>query len=420
MSRFVFLLERFPVGVALAARRMRALSFIAIALLATGLVDELTFGLREAAWPQVRDDLSLSYGQIGLILGIPGVTSAAIEVWFGALADMGYRRRLILGGGALFSVSIIATALSQSFWPLLIATMVLYPASGAFVSVSQAALMDSDPKRHEQNMARWTFAGSIGIVGGSLLFAGGAYLGIGWRPLFLVVAAASLLVTLMVARARIVESESSGGDERLSLRSAMTSTARQMRRGPVLRWMGLLSLSDLMLDVLHGFLALYFVDVVGASAAQGALAVTVWTGVGLVGDFALIPLLERVNGVKYLRISAALTAIVFAALLLVPGLWPKLVLLGALGFLNAGWYSVLQARLYSEIPGRSGAVVSISVFGGSLSSLWPLALGMLAGAVGLEAAMWALLVSPALLFLGLPRGADSPLPAGEGQGEGEA
>ncbi len=46
-----------------------------------------------------------------------------------------------------------------------------------------------------------------------------------------------------------------------------------------------------MLDVLLGFLALYFVDVAGFSSSQAGLGVAVWTGMGLLGDFLLILLL---------------------------------------------------------------------------------------------------------------------------------
>ena len=35
-------------------------------------LDEFIFGVREAAWPQIRSDLQLSYAQIGLLLGLPG------------------------------------------------------------------------------------------------------------------------------------------------------------------------------------------------------------------------------------------------------------------------------------------------------------------------------------------------------------
>ena len=67
-------------------------------------------------------------------------------------------------------------------------------------------------------------------------------------------------------------------------RQGVTNALRALKRREVLRWLTLLEFSDLMLDVMLGFLALYFVDVAGATFEQAALAVTVWTVVGLAGD----------------------------------------------------------------------------------------------------------------------------------------
>ena len=58
------------------------------------------------------------------------------------------------------------------------------------------------------------------------------------------------------------------------------------------------------------------------------MAVAVWTGVGLLGSLVLIPLLERMPGLRYLRISAALALVLFPAFLLVPGFGPKMARLG--------------------------------------------------------------------------------------------
>ncbi|WP_075063557.1 hypothetical protein [Ornatilinea apprima] len=79
--------------------------------------------------------------------------------------------------------------------------------------------------------------------------------------------------------------------------------------------------SDLMLDVLYSFLALYFVDMVNMDPGGAAMAISVWTVVGLAGDFLLIPLLERVKGLDYLRVSVALELILYPAFLLVEPLW---------------------------------------------------------------------------------------------------
>jgi FSR family fosmidomycin resistance protein-like MFS transporter len=177
---------------------------------------------------------------------------------------------------------------------------------------------------------------------------------------------------------------------------------RSVRQGEVLRWLLLLQFADLMLDVFFGYLALYFVDVVGVSAAQAALAVLAWTAVGLAGDFLIIPALERMSGLDYLRLSAALVMILFPAFLLVPGWWAKLALAAALGLLNSGWYAILQGRLYSAMPGRSGSVVAVGNLFGWFGALLPLAIGLAADRLGLGMALWLLLAAPIALLVGLP------------------
>ena len=109
-----------------------------------------------------------------------------------------------------------------------------------------------------------------------------------------------------------------------SFKTGLVDALRALRRPEVLRWLTLLQFSDLMLDVLLGFLALYFVDVAGVTPTQAGMAVAVWTGVGLLGDLLLIPLLERVRGLSYLRVSTVIELLLFPAFLLVPGFWAKL------------------------------------------------------------------------------------------------
>ncbi|HEX2905667.1 MAG TPA: hypothetical protein VHO69_02315, partial [Phototrophicaceae bacterium] len=176
-----------------------------------------------------------------------------------------------------------------------------------------------------------------------------------------------------------------------------------LRRREVLRWLILLQFSDLMLDILLGYLALYFVDVVKTDQAQAGLAVAVWTGVGLIGDILLLPLLERMRGLTYLRYSAAIELVLFVAFLLVGDLPLKLVILGLLGFFNSGWYSILQAQVYTAMPGQSGTVMAIHNLFALVGGLIPLAIGLLAEHFGLNTAMWFLVLGPIALLIGLPR-----------------
>jgi FSR family fosmidomycin resistance protein-like MFS transporter len=155
--------------------------------------------------------------------------------------------------------------------------------------------------------------------------------------------------------------------------------------------------------VLLGFLALYFVDVVGTRPAQAGVAVAVWTGAGLLGNLLLIPLLERVRGLRYLRLSTAVELALFPVFLLVPGFWAKVMLLGLLGLFSAGWYSILQARLYATMPGQSGTVMAVGNVFGLLGGLIPLGLGLVAERFDLAVTMWLLLLGPVALLVGLPK-----------------
>src|SRR6185437_14561109 len=79
------------------------------------------------------------------------------------------RRLVILGGGVVFVFTLLAVASARSFAVLLAAFVAFYPASGAFVSLTQAEVMDAWPRRQAQVMARWDLAGAAGAVAGPLL-----------------------------------------------------------------------------------------------------------------------------------------------------------------------------------------------------------------------------------------------------------
>lgn len=389
-----------------ASRRARKLPFFFVTvLLLIEFLDELLDGVGGAAWPLIRDDLRLSYTEVGILLSVPGIVAAFIEPVLGILADVWRRRAIILAGGVAFTFAVLGVGLSYSFAALLAAYIVFYPAGGAFVALSQAALMDAAPARREQNMARWTLAGSLGNAVGPLLVGAGLAYGVGWRALFVGMAALSVVTLALAWRLRFptpalsegVGDEGAGRGFREGVREAL----RALRRREVVRWLVLLECSDFMWDVMRGFLALYFVDTVGATEGQAALALVVLTCVGLPGDFLLLPLLERVSGLRYLLWSVVSVLVLFPLFLLAEGFTAKLVLLGVLGFVNTGWYSILQARLYAEIPGRSGSVLVLDNAAGLVASPVPLALGAFAERFGLEAMMWLLVIGPVLLLAGL-------------------
>lgn len=322
---------------------------------------------------------------------MPGLVAVLVEPPIGILGDRGRRRLLVLAGGVCFALSLVLAAASTSFAALLFAFVLFYPSSGAFVSLSQATLMDLDPGAHERNMARWTFAGAVGVFAGPLVLAATG----SWRWTFVGLAAGTVV---LVVRARGVGFDGRGdGDVRFG------DVLRALRRSAVLRWLVLLELQDLGGDVLYGYLALYFVDVVGVSARTAALAVAVWTGADLVGNVIVLRVLGRVSGLRWLRATAVGVLLVLPVVQLAPGPGWKLAGVAALGILHSGWYPISKGRLYSALLGLSGSVMALDTFSGVLGSLLPLALGLVAGAVGLHAAFWLVLLAPLGLLVLVPR-----------------
>lgn len=384
--------------------------YLLLVALGVELLDELVDGARSGAWAAIRRDLQLSYVQIGLLLSIPGILGNCIEPFVFLLGDVWRRRTLIIGGAIGFGLALFLVSSSFSMAALLVAFCVYYPCSGSFVSLTQANLMDAQPGRREHNMARWAVAGSCGMVVGPLLVAMALTIGAGWRSVFLALGVTAIVFGMLSFRVA-----PTGTTDKLSVRSVFygfREALRACRSGRVARWLVLLEMANLMLDVLLGFLTLYFVDVAKLSIAHAALAVSVWTVVGFVGDLALVPLLEKVSGLRYLRWSAWIELVLFVAFLLVPAIATKLVLLALLGFFNSGWYAILKAQLYASMPGKSGTSLAIGNIAGVIGSVIPIILGIVAKMAGIGPAMWLLAIGPIALIIALPRQAATKPDAG--------
>jgi MFS transporter, FSR family, fosmidomycin resistance protein len=409
------------------------------------LADELVDGVKGAALPFIRHDLGLSYGQVGLLASLPLLVGGVLELPLGILADdPRRRRRVVLGGGILFVLSLLAVASARSFAVLLCAFVAFYPFSGAYVSLTQAELMDAWPDRQARVIARWDLAGAIGAVTGPLLLVAVLAAGGGWRDGYLVLAGFAAVTWLgtclrepLPARAQAPrpdgeedggarggsddgeedggtpggtgddEGGGGNGDDRRGGGAAERSAGEWVREvlaalrdwGTV-RWLVLLQVADLLVDALTGFLALYLVDVAHVTPTVAALAIAIRLGAGLGGDAALVVVLERVGDVTVLCGTAIAAGLLYPAFLLVPGTAAKLAILAALSAATAPWYPLLQARLYGRLPGRSSVAVTLGTAAGLAGGLGPLAVGLVAQHLGLAWALAGLAIVPVAVLAG--------------------
>jgi len=388
------------------ARLLRGPLLFIFTLYSVELLDELIYGVESAALPLIRDDLALNYIQIGLLFTLPHLLGNVLDPLIGLLGDVWQRKVLIVGGALATMVAMILVATGHTFPALALAFCVSYPASTAYVSLSQATLMDLNPGRHDQTMARWTVLGAIGQFIGPALVTGAIAIKFGWRGLYFGLALLAGLVCVVFWRhadQRFNGAHPDEDDELPDLTATLRDLPRLFRASGILRWIILLELADLLLDVFFNFCALYFTDVVRVTPAIAGLAVSVLTLGGVVGDFLIIPILEKIDGLRLIRFTALLALIVYTAFLLVPGVWPKFVLLALLGPLRSGWYQVLQGRAYSTMPGKSGTVIALNSIGGLIATMFPALLGLIAEQAGLQWAMVVLAVAPVALLIGLPR-----------------
>jgi MFS transporter, FSR family, fosmidomycin resistance protein len=423
------------------ARRSRPALAGLLAALAVEFADELVDGTKSAAMPLIKHDLALTYLQVGLLVAVPLILGSLIELPVGVLSGSGRRRRrFVLIGGLVFIGAVLGAGLAGSFPVLLAALVVFFPASGAFVSLTQSALMDADPARRAPLMARWTLAGAAGSVAGPLLVAAVLVAGGSWRLAFILVALAGAVSWLAIAAggpagqpadaspadaspadaspadaspadaspADASPADASPADASPADDSAdwpgLTAAIRISARAGAFRWLLLLEAADLLLDVFTAFLALYLVSSVHASPSMAALGVAIRLGAGLAGYAVLMPMLDRIDHLRLLRASVLATGLLGPAFLLVPGIAAKLALLAALSIATAPWYPVLMAELYASLPGRSGLAVSLSSAAGLAGAAGPLAVGLLAQHLGLSWAMAVPCVVP-LVMLAAPAGA---------------
>jgi len=400
--------------------------------LAVEALDELVDGTKGAAFPLIRADVHLDYTQVGLLIAVPLLVGSLVELPLGLVAGYGRRRnRLVLAGGIAVAGSLAMTAFAHSFLVLLLALVAFFPASGAFVTLTQAALMDAEPGKHQQHMAAWNLAGSAGAVAGPLLLAGVLVGGGTWRTAYLLVAAAALGTTAVAAfggparpqaraggcggsptRASTVSSpggtDEAGQDDEEDRRPTLREALAAVHDKRVARWLILLQVIDLLLDVLTGYIGIYLVDVAHASPALAAVGVAIRLAAGLAGDAIWVAASRRLSGPTALIASAAAACALYPAFLLLPWLGVKLAVLATLSVATACWYPVAQAELYGSLPGRSGIAVFWSSAAGMAGAAGPLLVGLIAQRFGLSIALAGLTITPVAVLVILPRGGAVP------------
>ncbi|HEX2703042.1 MAG TPA: MFS transporter [Solirubrobacteraceae bacterium] len=314
------------------------------------------------ALPSIRQSLGFSTVGLQWVVNAYTLTFAGFLMLGGRASDLLGRRRVLLTGIALFTLSSLACALSGS-QDVLVGARAIQGIGGAIISpASLSILTTSFAEGRERNRALglWAAIGGIGAASGALV-GGLLTQGLGWQWVFLVNVPVGLLV-LAIAPQVVPEGRAELGHRHFDLGGALLVTS--------------------------GFVALVFgivrADTLGWSAA-GVLGPIV-AGLALLGAFVLVE--GRVAQAplvplwifKLRRVRAAnLVVLALYAGVFVMWFFVSLYLQGVLG------YDAIQTGL-AFLPMTLGVAIASTRaprIVAKLGTRWTITAGMLTAALGL-------------------------------------
>jgi len=144
---------------------------VIVAISICHLLNDMMQALLPAIYPALKQDLGLTFGQIGLITFVYQVTGSVLQPVIGSVSD----RRAIpmaLPGGPLFSVAGLAVlSIAHTFWIVLLGAVLLGSGSAVFHPEASRVARMAAGKRHGLSQSIFQVGGNFGSALGPLAAA---------------------------------------------------------------------------------------------------------------------------------------------------------------------------------------------------------------------------------------------------------
>ncbi len=366
-----------------------------------GLFDEIISGFSTIGLPLFREQLGLSYTQIGLIFTVSALIGAILEPLLNLLSDRGSKRYWILGGLLALALSFTLMASSRLFILLLLAFSIASPAGDAAIGLSQAVLIELAPRQETQVMTRWTLLSSIGDFLAPMVVVAIVIIRVGWTGLCWIAAGISLVVAIIIVSQRFPSpSDTTSSEETASLKKLLVGLHEALRDPILLRWAALTVIPTMVDEVFLVFTALYLRDVVYVSQELVGLILAIHIAGALLGLFVLDRfLLKRCTARQLLTWLALLVLVGMIGLLSIHQLWVVTFALFVIGLGASGWYPIAKGQAYRRLPGRVGTVRAVISLFATLDVVLPGIVSVIADRFGLIAGLGFLGLAPVLMLL---------------------
>jgi predicted MFS family arabinose efflux permease len=292
----------------------------------------------------------------------------------------------------VLALSTLGAALAPGPIALAICLSLYGPAAGCSLSVAEGVLVESAGASRERTMARVTLAAAFGDLAVPVLLAACAWIGIGWRAVFVLAGVVALVLAVTHGFSReldraIPQDEDDDGEEP-TIREAL-KVAFSTR--PLLGWSFAGVLVGLLDEVLVAFAAVHLggLDPIVRSVALGA-----WIGGGVIGLAWLERRIDRLSSRRVLLITTTIAALALALFATTrdPVLAP--ILLAIVGGTSSMFHPLVKARAYASLPGRPALVNAVASAVVPLDALAPIALGTIALRFGVPTVVLLLALAP--------------------------
>jgi FSR family fosmidomycin resistance protein-like MFS transporter len=363
-----------------------------MAALSSGhLATDLAQGALAALLPFLVARFNLSYAMAAALVLAATISSSVVQPLFGAVSDARGGFWLLPAGVALAGVGMGLAAVATSYW--LVALCVLASGLGVAAYHPEGSKFASyvSGRRRASGMAFFSIGGNIGFALGPLV-ASTAVIAWGLDG-GLVIAVPGLLVAAVLLAVRPHLASFAPSVER---RAEARGEPGQPRALALL--IGVIALRSVAHMGLFTFVPLWEVAR-GNSEVRGTRLLALFLLAGALGTLAGGPLADRFGRRPVLRWSFVIAAPLILVYVVIGGLAGEVALVLS-GAAVIGTFGVSLVMSQEYMPGRVGMASGLSIgFAIGLGGVAALVLGAVADVVGLETALLATAIGPALAFV---------------------
>ena len=365
------------------------------------LFTDVNQGAVAALIPFLISERGLSLAAAGTLILAATVSSSIVQPLFGIFSDRSPLPTLMPLGLLFAGIGIALVGVAPGY-PLILLCVVLSGVGVAAFHPEAARFANYvSGSRRARGMSFFSVGGNAGFALGPVLTTPLVLVFGLPGTLFLAIPAALMAVVLFVEMPRM-----RGFQPMVEDKEVEEPAAAPEHWGPFARMIGVVTIRSFVYFGLVTFVATYYAQELGASAARGNTALAIMLFAGAVGTLTMGPLADRFGRRVVLGASMLLLPpLIFGFTLAGPTV--GMVLLALVGAATIGTFGVTVVMGQEYLPGRIGLAAGITMgLSIGLGGLGAPILGFLADAHGLPFMMVAIAALPILgllLTLTLPR-----------------